>query len=158
MQSWDFFEIWEHCWTCNIYSSGTHLCPFQPLQPMLVIFHEEYYSILKLLREWYGYKLIIDDFLFHFCISLDDVVYMESSKLRDEYVQNDVGKVWQGSWRRYSGKHWVFGQFDDTVLLASCFILQQCMRENDRGNAVKVARAISKMVRFKLYKILKSSV
>ena len=101
--------------------------------------------------------MIIDDFLFHFCISLDDVVYMESSKLRDEYVQNDVGKVWQGSWRRYSGKHWVFGQFDDTVLPASCFILQQCMRENDRGNAVKVARAISKMVRFKLSKVLKSS-
>ena len=98
--------------------------------------------------------------MFHFCISLDDVVYMESSKLRDEYVQNDVGKVWQGTWDSYIGKPWVFRQFDDTVLPASCFILQQCetMRENDRGNAVKVARAISKMVRFKLYKVLKSSV
>ena len=83
---------------------------------------------------------------------------MGSSKLRDEYVQNDVGKVWQGSSRRYSGKNWVFGQFDDTVLPASCFVLQQCMRESDRGNVVKVARAISKMVRFKLSKKLKSSV
>ena len=32
------------------------------------------------------------------------------------------------------------------------------MRESDRGNVVKVARAISKMVRFKLSKELKSSV
>ena len=120
---------------------------------MLVIFHEEYYLILKLLKYADNRR-----FLFHFCISLDDVVYMGSSKLRDEYVQNDVGKVWQGSSRRYSGKNWVFGQFDDTVLPASCFVLQQCMRESDRGNVVKVARAISKMVRFKLSKELKSSV
>ena len=91
-------------------------------------------------------------------MTLDDVVYMESSKLRDEYIENDVGKVWQGSWQRYSGKHWVFGQFDDTVLPASCFILQQCMRESDRGNVVKVARAISKMVTVKLSNELKSLV
>ena len=71
---------------------------------------------------------------------------MENSKHRDEYVQNDVGKVWQGSSRRYSGKPWVFGQFDDTVLPASCFILQKGMRAGDRGNPVKVARAISAMV------------
>ena len=77
----------------------------------------------------------------------DDVVYMENSKHRDEYIQNDVGKVWQGSSRRYSGKPWVFGQFDDTVLPASCFILQKGMRAGDRGNPVKVARAISAMVR-----------
>ena len=116
-------------------------------------------SIIQFSNSWrYGYKLIIDDLSFHFCISLDDVVYMGSSKLRDEYVQNDVGKVWKGTWDSYSGMPWVFGQFDDTVLPASCFILQQCMRENDRGNAVKVARAISKMVRFKLSKVLKSSV
>ena len=127
---------------------------------MLVIFHEEYYFILKLLREMIRKYADNRRFLFHFCISLDDVVYMESSKLRDEYVQNDVGKVWQAveKWPHYYGKHWVFGQFDDTVLPASCFILQQCMRENDRGNAVKVARAISKMVRFKLSKVLKSAV
>ena len=102
--------------------------------------------------------MIIDDFLFHFCISLDDVVYMESSKLRDEYVQNDVGKVWQGTWDSYIGKPWVFRQFDDTVLPASCFILQQCLRESDRGNVVKVARAISKMVTVNLSNELKSLV
>ena len=74
---------------------------------------------------------------------------MENSKHRDEYVQNDVGKVWQGTYRSYSGKPWVFGQFDDTVLPASCFILQKSMKAGDRGNPVKVARAISAMVIFK---------
>jgi transglutaminase 1 len=78
----------------------------------------------------------------------DDVVYMEDEELRKEYIENDVGKVWQGSWRRYSGKPWVLGQFDDAVLPACCFVLQKSkLRPGERGNAVKVARAISAMVR-----------
>ena len=79
--------------------------------------------------------------------SIHDVVYMEKSKYRDEYVQNDVGKVWQGNYRRYHGKKWVFGQFDDSVLPACCFILQKSrIKASDRSNPVKVSRAISAMV------------
>ena len=78
----------------------------------------------------------------------DDVVYLEDEELRKEYVENDVGKVWQGTWRNYGGKPWVFGQFDDAVLPACCFILQKSkLRPGERGNAVKVARSISALVR-----------
>ena len=81
-----------------------------------ILHRELFYIILSI----FTLLTRISGFLF-----LDDVVYMENSKHRDEYVQNDVGKVWQGSSRRYSGKPWVFGQFDDTVLPASRFILQR---------------------------------
>ena len=78
----------------------------------------------------------------------DDVVYLEDEELRKEYVQHDARKVWQGTWRNYGGKPSVFGQFDDAVLPACCFILQKSkLRPGERGNAVKVARSISAMVR-----------
>ena len=83
---------------------------------------------------------------------LEDVVYLEDEDLRKEYVENDVGKVWQGTWRSYGGKPWVFGQFDDAVLPACCFVLQKSkLKPGERGNAVKVARAISAMVRLDRY-------
>ena len=72
---------------------------------------------------------------------------MEDDDLRKEYVQNDVGKVFQGNYPKYSGKEWIFGQFDDSVLPACCFILQKSkLKAQERGHAVKVARTISAMV------------
>ena len=79
-------------------------------------------------------------------------MYLDDEDLRKEYVQNDVGKVFQGSSRRYGGKEWILGQFDDSVLPACCFILQNSkLKPQERGNAVKVARAISAMVRLNHY-------
>ena len=74
-------------------------------------------------------------------------MYLDDETLREEYVQNDVGKVFQGNYPRYQGKPWILGQFDDSVLPACCFILEKSkLKAHERGNAVKVARAISAMV------------
>ena len=78
---------------------------------------------------------------------IDDIVYLDVDEQREEYVQNDVGKVWRGTYRQYAGRKWNFGQFDDAVLPACCFILQNSrLKPAERGNAVKVSRAISAMV------------
>ncbi|KAI8420371.1 hypothetical protein MSG28_008888 [Choristoneura fumiferana] len=42
----------------------------------------------------------------------DDQTYMEDCTLLQEYVQNDVGKVWVGPIKTTRGKPWVYGQFD----------------------------------------------
>ena len=74
---------------------------------------------------------------------------MHDDKETREYVQNDVGKVWMGTHDNYYGRPWVFGQFEDCVLPACCFILDNSsLKPAERGNPVKVARAISAMVRF----------
>ena len=74
-------------------------------------------------------------------------MYLDDNDQREEYIQNDVGKVWKGTYRNWRGSPWVFGQFDDAVLPVCCFILQQSrIKPAERGNAVKVSRAISAMV------------
>ena len=55
--------------------------------------------------------------------------------------------MWTGTYNNYSGRPWYFGQFDDAVLPACCFILQNSrLKGAERGNPVKVSRAISAMV------------
>ena len=75
-------------------------------------------------------------------------MYLQDDKELREYVQNDVGKVWMGTYDNYRGRPWVFGQFEDCVLPACCFILDNSrLKPAERGNPVKVTRAISAMVR-----------
>jgi len=77
----------------------------------------------------------------------EDAVYMQNEEEREEYVMNDTGKVWVGTHRNARGRPWVFGQFDDSVLLASCLLLDRCtVPAAKRGDPVLIARAISRMV------------
>ena len=72
---------------------------------------------------------------------------MHDDKESKEYVQNDVGKVWMGTYDNYFGRPWIFGQFEDCVLPACCFILDNSrLKPAERGNPVRVARAVSAMV------------
>ena len=50
----------------------------------------------------------------------DDGVYLHDDRQVREYVENDVGKVWNGTYKNYFGRPWNFGQFEDinTILLA----------------------------------------
>ena len=69
---------------------------------------------------------------------LDDNVYMgghehvdkpaeeeivERDKLLEEYVLNDVGKIWMGAFGSAKGREWIFGQFDDAVLPVAAYLL-----------------------------------
>ncbi|KAB7503271.1 Hemocyte protein-glutamine gamma-glutamyltransferase [Armadillidium nasatum] len=74
----------------------------------------------------------------------EDLVYLEDDKDREEYVMNDKGKVYVGSFRKPRGRPWAFGQFEDVVLPVACYVLELSKYpHSERGNPVKVVRAIS---------------
>lgn len=50
---------------------------------------------------------------------------MEDTGLLQEYVLNDVGKVWVGPIKTTRGKPWFYGQFDAAVLPACMFMLDR---------------------------------
>lgn len=56
---------------------------------------------------------------------LDDLVYMPDTQLLNEYVLQDVGKIWMGSWDNNRGRMWYFGQFDSSVLPAITLMFER---------------------------------
>ncbi|XP_033364165.1 hemocyte protein-glutamine gamma-glutamyltransferase-like [Bombus vosnesenskii] len=77
----------------------------------------------------------------------EDLVFMEDEQLLDEYVLNDVGKIWVGSWGSARGREWVFGQFDACVLKSCDLLLERSgIKANSRGDPVQMCRAISRIV------------
>lgn len=77
----------------------------------------------------------------------EDAVYLDSDSNRNEYVLNEQGKIWCGTWRQPKGRKWIFGQFDDVVLPACVFLLEQSgLEHSERRNPIRVSRAISGMV------------
>ncbi|XP_015604650.1 hemocyte protein-glutamine gamma-glutamyltransferase [Cephus cinctus] len=77
----------------------------------------------------------------------EDLVYMEDEQYLDEYVLNDVGKIWVGPWGSARGREWVFGQFDACVLPACQLLLERSgIKAASRGDPIKMARAISRIV------------
>ena len=77
-----------------------------------------------------------------------DLVYLSHPAGREEFVMTDVGKVYGGSHNNIQGRPWVFGQFRDAVLPAVCHLLDNIskLRDSERGDPVKVCRAISAVV------------
>ncbi|XP_066149834.1 hemocyte protein-glutamine gamma-glutamyltransferase-like isoform X2 [Euwallacea fornicatus] len=76
-----------------------------------------------------------------------DGVYMENEEERNEYVLNETGKIWCGTFKNPSGKHWVFGQFDDIVLPAAMLLMEKSgLQYEDRQSPVYVTRAISALI------------
>ncbi|XP_002738255.1 protein-glutamine gamma-glutamyltransferase K-like [Saccoglossus kowalevskii] len=74
-----------------------------------------------------------------------DSVYLDDEKQREEYVLNDTGFIYVGSCRNPSPRPWNFGQFDDAVLEASFYLLEQGIRIHERNNPLMVTRRISAM-------------
>ncbi|XP_066591017.1 hemocyte protein-glutamine gamma-glutamyltransferase-like [Prorops nasuta] len=77
----------------------------------------------------------------------EDLVYMDEENLLDEYVLNDVGKIWVGPWGSSRGREWIFGQFDAAVLPACQLLLERSgIKAVSRGDPVRMCRAISRIV------------
>jgi len=77
----------------------------------------------------------------------EDSVFLENDAHRAEYVNSDSGKIYTGGARSVKARPFVFGQFDDCVLPAACVLLEMSrLTHADRGNPVKVARALSSMI------------
>ncbi|OWR55378.1 hemocyte protein-glutamine gamma-glutamyltransferase [Danaus plexippus plexippus] len=77
----------------------------------------------------------------------DDQTYMEECELLQEYVMNDVGKVWVGPIKTTRGKPWFYGQFDAVVLPSVMFMLDQAgLPFHQRGDPIKMSRVLSRIV------------
>lgn len=77
----------------------------------------------------------------------DDGVYMKDEEQLEEYVLNDNGKVWKGTFKNPKEFHWFFGQFDAVVLPSVMMLIERgSIQHKDRFNPVKMARCISAIV------------
>ncbi|XP_016968472.1 annulin-like [Drosophila biarmipes] len=78
----------------------------------------------------------------------DDQVYLEDPNQRKEYVMNDTTLIWRGSYSSLHESAWKIGQFERDVLECSLDVLGSVakMPPAFRGDAVKVARALSALV------------
>lgn len=66
---------------------------------------------LPLIRSLALQKLIL--ILFSFVPPLDDAVFIEGEPAKREYVLNDVGKIYIGSYSKPKGRKWIYGQVSE---------------------------------------------
>lgn len=77
----------------------------------------------------------------------EDGVFMEDEAERKEYILNESGKIWCGTFKNPKGRRWIYGQFDDVILPAAVFLLDKSsLAHSDRGNSILVCRAISAVI------------
>ncbi|UYV85179.1 F13A1 [Cordylochernes scorpioides] len=79
--------------------------------------------------------------------SKEDPCYLSKKEDREEYVLNEVGKIFVGTYQQPTGRRWIYGQFGVAVLPAVMFVLERSKLDyTARGNPVRVARAVAALV------------
>lgn len=79
--------------------------------------------------------------------SMEDTVYLHKDEARNEYVLNEVGKVYMGSYQQITGTRWHYGQFNEYVLPGMMMLLDRTRLDiNQRSDVVKVSRAVSALM------------
>jgi len=100
-------------------------------------------------ERWSTKKRVVDTplyILFNPYTSTDQT-FMSNEAERDEYLMEDFGKIYAGTFGALKGRPWSFGQFECTILPAACHILDSSrLRPGERASPVQVARAVSAMV------------
>uniref|UniRef100_A0A3Q3B159 protein-glutamine gamma-glutamyltransferase n=1 Tax=Kryptolebias marmoratus TaxID=37003 RepID=A0A3Q3B159_KRYMA len=84
----------------------------------------------------------------------DDVVYLSDERLLQEYVMNENGIIYRGSWNYISSLPWNFGQFEDYVMDICFQVLDNSNKALEdskldmkrRSDPVYVSRTVTAMV------------
>lgn len=72
---------------------------------------------------------------------------MPNADERDEYVLNDVGKIWRGTHAAPKATAWSYGQFESGVLDACLQVLDRSsLSAPHRSNPLYVCREVALMV------------
>ncbi|KAK3546808.1 hypothetical protein QTP86_002917 [Hemibagrus guttatus] len=77
----------------------------------------------------------------------DDTVFMDNEDERNEYVLNDVGKMYSGTAHQIEERTWNFGQFAEGVLVACLYILEKSKAPaSGWEDPITISRVVSAMV------------
>ncbi len=115
---------------------------FKATEPIYVLFNPYHQGKL------YNRMLGLINLMYLRIALTDDPVHLPHPAGREEYVLNEVGKIYGGSHNSVQGRPWIFGQLRDSVLPAACHLLDEVssVRDSERGDPVRVARAVSAIV------------
>ena len=83
----------------------------------------------------------------------DDTVYLDGEEERKEYVMNDAGLIWRGSYNRLRRTVWEYSQFEKDILDCALYMMNDVgkTRATSRNNPVIICRNLSAAVRKRLF-------